>query len=107
MQAPPHPPPRGGAEGSLCKASLPMAGGWEEKDSRPRTQGRLLQACQGRAALPTAAIASLPALCSLRPDSWKACKGLRHCQKSLTFIKHLLRAQTFEKSIRPWQVLEM
>lgn len=56
----PMPPlPRGG--GSLCKASLPMAGGWEGKDSRPSTQGRLLQACRGRAALPTAAIA----FCSL------------------------------------------
>lgn len=109
-QAPPSGPPgapAGGEEGP-CKASHPMAGGGEGRDSRLSAQGRLLQAGQGEAALPTAAIASLPALCSpINSQSWKARKGLRHSQKSLAFIKSLLGAQPFPESTRPWWVLEM
>lgn len=108
-QAPPYGPlgaPLG--EEGPCEASHPMAGGRGGEGLSAVTQGRLLQARRGKAALSTAAIASLPALCSRRnSQSWKACKGLRHCQKSLAFIKSLLGAQPFQESTSPWWVLEM
>lgn len=109
-QAPPSGPPGApaGGRGAPAKPLTRWLGEGRGGTLELSAQGRLLQAGQAEAALPTAAIASLPALCSpINSQSWKACKGLRHCQKSLAFIKSLLGAQPFRESTRPWWVLEM
>lgn len=108
-QAPPYGPlgaPLG--EEGPCEASHPMAGGRGGEGLSAEHSRTTPTGPSGQGSLVSAAIASLPALCSPRnSQSWKACKGLRHCQKSLAFIKSLLGAQPFRESTRPWWVLEM
>lgn len=109
-QAPPSGPPGAPAGGGGPLQSLSPDGwgrGWEglsAEHSRTTPTGP-----PGQGSIATAAIASLPALCSLRKcqRELEGCKGLRHCQKSVAFIKSLLGAQPFWESTRPWWVLEM